>query len=613
MAAGVVLSFAGFGWTQQSSDPDLKARLDTLEKQYQETKAALEKLQNAPSAAPLPNAAPGVVTGTLTSAPAPAAQPDDIKSIVNQLIDQRNADKEQKDRVKGFEPGGKMPLSAYWQDGLIFSNPCKDYVLHIGGWTQVDDVNWTESGRLGKLTPNTSSVVSGGFGPLEDGILWRRMRPQFEGTVWDFYEFNFVFALERIQFDQVGFDEFWVGVKDLPIIGSIRFGHVKSVNGLEGDMTASSKTMTFLERSAFSQAIWENQNFANGFYFSNHFLNDRMTYMASLYRQDITQSSGNGIGMSAGQSGDNFNDGTYGVGGRLTFLPIDECDGRELLHLGVSGAFREAPHTILPTAASATAAGSIAGGQPVGPRGLNIAATPELRDSNPPNDANDSSTSAQLGGTTAAFVNSGNIFCQSSTMFGLEALSIYGPLSFQAEYGWLILNDVTGIAGTITPAAAGAKVPGATITSKASADSYMFNGGYLQVSYFLTGENRSYDRRFGKLDSVTLGKKGPYNPFYIGRNNDDHWCVGRGAWELALRYSYLDLNDGTGLTRVNGGVEGGFSAGINWYLTNNLKYQFQYQWNDRYQTSPGGAGTPGNGLATPGIVEGFGVRMQWMF
>ncbi len=611
---------------QQSDETDL-ARLNRLEKENQQMLETLAQLQaqrekegrkgEGETSIPTglkdpPAAAPwgGGVTGTLTSAPAPAAQPQDIKAIVNRLIDERNADKEQEDRVDGFKPGGKMPLSAFWQDGLVFSNPCKDYVIHIGGYFQLDDVSFTESGRLGKLTPDTSSVASGGYGPLQDGIFWRRVRPQVTGTIWDFYEFDFTFHLERLQFGQVGLGEFWVGVKELPIIGTVRFGHIKTVNGLEASMTASAATMTFLERSSFAQGIWQNQDYATGLWIGNHLFNDRMTWATSIYRQDITQStssSGDGIALSSGQSGDNFNDGTYGVGGRLTLLPIDSEDGRELLHFGISGNFREAPHTISPNSS-----GSLASGQPIGPRGLSISSTPEIRDSNADNDNTDSNTSAQLGGSTGAFVSTGNIFCQSSDAFGLEALAVYGPLSFQAEYGWSILNDVTGINGAIVTKATPGHPIGSTTFSK-SADSYMFNGGYVQASYFLTGENRSYDRRLGRLDSVYLGKNGPNNPFYIGRNKDNNWAFGRGAWELAVRYSYLDLNDGAGLTRVNGGVEGGFSAGINWYLTNNLAYQFQYQWNDRYQTSPGGAGTPGNTLALPGIVEGFGVRMNWMF
>ena len=47
IAAGVILSFAGFGWTQQpAADPDMKARLDQHEKEIQELQAILEKLQS---------------------------------------------------------------------------------------------------------------------------------------------------------------------------------------------------------------------------------------------------------------------------------------------------------------------------------------------------------------------------------------------------------------------------------------------------------------------------------------------------------------------------------------------------------------------------------------
>ena len=40
---------------------------------------------------------------------------------------------------------------------------------------------------------------------------------------------------------------------------------------------------------------------------------------------------------------------------------------------------------------------------------------------------------------------------------------------------------------------------------------YVFNGGYLQLAYTLTGENRSYDRRIGTLAREYYGKPGPYS------------------------------------------------------------------------------------------------------
>ena len=54
------------------------------------------------------------------------------------------------------------------------------------------------------------------------------------------------------------------------------------------------------------------------------------------------------------------------------------------------------------------------------------------------------------------------------------------------------------------------------------------NGFYVQGSYLLTGEHRPYNRALGIFSGIR-----PKRNFL----EDGGW----GAWELAARYSYLDL------------------------------------------------------------------------
>jgi len=87
-----------------------------------------------------------------------------------------------------------------------------------------------------------------------------------------------------------------------------------------------------------------------------------------------------------------------------------------------------------------------------------------------------------------------------------------------------------------------------------------FAGAYVLGTWSLTGEPRPYDRTKGCFVAVI-----PQRPVGFGRR-------GPGAWEVALRLSYLDLVDGT--VRGGRGVE--LMPGLNWYLTRSLRLQLEY-------------------------------------
>ncbi len=72
----------------------------------------------------------------------------------------------------------------------------------------------------------------------------------------------------------------------------------------------------------------------------------------------------------------------------------------------------------------------------------------------------------------------------------------------------------------------------------------VFSGYYVQASWVLTGESFNYTQ--GKFLRIR-----PTNP--------------RGAWEVAARYSMVDLND----KGVPGGEEKNLTVGVNWYATGN--------------------------------------------
>ncbi|HEY0300421.1 MAG TPA: porin [Rhizomicrobium sp.] len=121
----------------------------------------------------------------------------------------------------------------------------------------------------------------------------------------------------------------------------------------------------------------------------------------------------------------------------------------------------------------------------------------------------------------------------------------------------------------------------------AGAPTLNFDGWYAQATWIMTGESRPYNVANGAFANPK-----PRIPFSL-----DGW--GPGAWELAARYSDLDLNDHAGVLGAAlpaGGIRGGdqriVTVALNWYPNNALKFSLQWQ-NidvDRIGTIPAGFG-----------------------
>ena len=110
-----------------------------------------------------------------------------------------------------------------------------------------------------------------------------------------------------------------------------------------------------------------------------------------------------------------------------------------------------------------------------------------------------------------------------------------------------------------------------------------FDGWYLETGYFLTGESRRYKQ----------GKFSRPNPkSAVGRG-------GIGAWQLAARYSTIDLNDGV----VIGGEADAVTVGLNWYPTPTLRFTANYVDVLSVEGGPYADMTP----------RVFQVRSQWAF
>jgi phosphate-selective porin OprO and OprP len=557
---------AGSGQSQPGNTPmtfdDIRARLEQQDMQIRQLQAQLAQQQGTP------------VTATAYANPPAAAAapatPTDPRLPPGATV-----------------VGSNLSGVVFFKDGefLNFSTPNKDFTMHLGGWVQWDNAWWNEPAALrvaqtpkaGNQNAILASQNAGGgmnngtFGSLEDGEYWRRLRIVQEGTFWETGEYRFNWALENVQFSTCGLDEMWVGQNSLPLVGTIRVGHVKNAIGLEADMSSSSRAMTFMERSSYSEAIELSQNFVTGLWFGNSYADDRVTYQATLFRPDN------------GSSGDFFGNGQSGVQGRLTSLPLYEDEGRHLLHFGLSGGWRDGTANL----ANANYIGNT----------ITLSARPELRDDDP------AAGQAINNANSNRMISTGALACDSEYLMGLESLYIRGPFSFQAEYGWNWLNNASGILSTSTPAHPALTAP---------AD-YMFNGGYVQVAYTLTGEHRAYDKKSGTFSRYYFGTQGPYERGFLVRDENGCLCWGRGAWEVAARYTYVDLNSGVDGTRVQGGVMEGFGVALNWYANTNLTVNTEWIWDNRYDQPTAQPTTPGTVASIPGAVSAVGVRVQYSF
>ncbi len=139
-------------------------------------------------------------------------------------------------------------------------------------------------------------------------------------------------------------------------------------------------------------------------------------------------------------------------------------------------------------------------------------------------------------------IDTGRFDLDDADMLGLEGAAVFGPFSAQAEYVSFSGNSV-------------------------SAGDPRVSGFYVQGSWFLTGESRPYGHG-------AFGRVKPNANFMNGEG-------GPGAWQVAVRYSHLDL-DGGDLFRVrdatgsrsaprDGGRVDDVTFGLNWYLNPNTR------------------------------------------
>jgi phosphate-selective porin OprO and OprP len=352
-------------------------------------------------------------------------------------------------------------------------------LIRLSGFMQLDE------GWFGQSVQSMAQL-----GDIQDGIGFRRARLQAIGKLTEFTGYSI-----EMDFATVGrpsFMDVWGEQAELPFFGTIRIGQFRQPGTM--DSWTSVRHLEFLERSLPFQAIDPFRRVGIMSYAMSE--DERTMWAYSMYGTGLTFFNGTGSTYSTlgdTRAGTQIGDsGGVSFAARLTHLLYydDLSQGRYLLHIGGGYNFSE-------IGGSGTT-GSFA-------KTYDARPIPEFFVGDPAG-----------GGLTAAgtpvVVDSGRILANSFNVYHTELAGNYGPAHFQTEFMCASVNQLNGPA-------------------------VFYPGAYFQCGYFLTGESCLYLKQAGVLDYNVV----PYSDFFgIGRRK---WTLGGfGAWEVAFRWSWMDLS-----------------------------------------------------------------------
>jgi len=452
------------------------------------------------------------------------------------------------------EPAAQGPdlLETTWRNSLSFRSRLNDLRIRIGGRIVND---WTEL--------NEDERLSDVLGKQEYTTLIRSARLTFSGELPHHVIFaaDYEFADDYLEMDVRGnLRSLYIGLTDLPYVGTWRVGRFNEPFSLE-DLT-DPLYQTFTENSLPEAVIPGARGVLSrsmGTMFNNSALDDRMTWAVGYFRDAIRfvrtdEDNGGGnerlytnVAVERGQ-----NEGAranWGVTARLTGLPWYEDEGRRLIHLGAAYAFRSNWD-----------------------RQAHFLSRPEVR--------------------AAPYYSVVEIDSAGTHHFNAELALVHGRFSLQSQYIAALVKSDPGVLEDrlrdrlhpfFFPNGGFVQVGDRRynyIPSLKHEDAF-FQSFYVFGSAFLTGEHRNYLKRYG-----VFGRVRPKQNFLDGHG-------GLGAFELAARYSYLDLDGGVDRMmasyydvvdgRYNGGpilLTGGkmhaVTGGLNWYLSPNVRTMLNY-------------------------------------
>ncbi len=227
----------------------------------------------------------------------------------------------------------------------------------------------------------------------------------------------------------------------------------------------------------------------------------------------------------------------FDVTGRVTYAPLHEKDA--LLHIGGSGRYHQPNDSTGLNNDRVMFLGSNIRTE-ANVLSENLLGTPDL-----------SCGTIGAGGRAVAGK------CVSNVVgYGAELVASYGPFSVQAEYLGAQYNRNGNALAFANLNGAGVNGLGGT--------SLNFSGYYVYGTWYLTGESRAEAYKVDDYNQpATFGQIKILDPVS---------ACGIGAWELAARFSELNLNSGG----IQGGSEQDVTIGLNWYPEKGFRLMANY-------------------------------------
>ena len=527
------------GTMARADDPfqELRDRIERLEQDNNELRSTLSK-RTEETVVPLISELP----------PSPKEEEDQSKmgSLVDgylkRLSDQSQSMIELQNRkIESLESklaevlkNKPKPTSAagnFGNTGLMFTSADGNFKTHFGGTAQLDFIApQTQAANLGGLT-----APPGQTNMTQDSTNFRRLRMRADGTMYNSIdwvsEFDFAGFVQNTanaspnladnglrsvpgsanggvqggdSLNVIQPTTVWMTFKDIPILGNLRVGNQQDWFSIEH--VTSARYLDFMERAPIMDAFSgpNNNGYTPGVSFFNNTADKNAGLQMGVYKNNAYDS---GYTFSVGNA--------FTYGGRAIWTPYyDECsNGRYLVHTGFGTEYRTYDTTL-----AANQNGE----------NIRMRSRGDLR-----------IVSATL---TPNFTDTGNFFARGQTLIDPEIAVVWGPWTFQAEY------TASWFDGAMTTQNVGGQKLGNAFMS----------GGYAELLYFLTGENKVYNRQTGLFGQV------------VPTNNVNFSECKYGAWQVGARYDWMDMNSGL----ITGGMNQNGTVGLNWFINPNIRFQF---------------------------------------